>query len=146
LGKAPAGPGPLGLPNLDRLPEAERRAWWADLSRWVDGMRVAYPHLWPERTESVARTRLRPFPPCWKQHTGLVSDLCVLKTWHDGLREGIEWAGGVQGFHEWRVFLDRTAETVQIVARFCMPHHQEASSRNGTLRSPLTALGRGGIE
>ena len=130
LARAPArGPGPLGLPNFDGLPEAEVQAWWSDLRRWVDGMRAAYPHLWPEpraEGESVARSRRRPFPRCWPLHPGLVSDLTVLRTWHDGLREGVEWAGGVQGWHEWRVFLDRVADDLQVIAPLCAPRHNGA--------------------
>jgi hypothetical protein len=56
----------------------------------------------------------------------VVSDLSVLKMWHDGLREGKDWAGGVQGWHEYRVFLDRVANDLQEVARDCIPHHRGA--------------------
>ena len=146
LAKAPRGPGPLGLPNFDGLPEAEAQAWWLDLSRWVAGIRAAYPHLWPEprsETDGVMRNRPRPFPRCWTQHPGVVSDLTVLRTWHDGLREGIDWAGGVQGYHEWRVFLDRVAEYLQIVARFCTPVHQDGMARpEGT--NGVRSIGVGG--
>jgi hypothetical protein len=133
LAKAPPGPGPLGLPSFDGLPDAEVQAWWLDLSRWVDGIRISYPHLWPEpRTDSepVTRFRPRPFPRCWAQHPGVVADLCVLRTWHDGLGEGIEWAGGVQGWHEYRVFLDRVADDLQTVARMCVPAHHAMLGRS----------------
>jgi hypothetical protein len=129
LAKAPRGPGPLGLPTFEGMPDASQAAWWLDLSRWVDGIRVAYPYLWPEPRkdfEAVSRHRRRPFPRCWAQHPGVVSDLTVLKTWHDGLRGGTDWAGGVQGWHEWRVFLDRVADDLQTIAPMCTPQHQDA--------------------
>lgn len=115
------------------------KAWWNDLGRWVLGLRAAYPHLWPEHLEdTVARFRRRPFLRCWRQHAGLVSDLTVLRTWHDGLRDGAEWAGGVQGYHEWRVFLDRIADDLQVIAPLCTPRH-----RDGIL--PLRRAGGEGI-
>jgi hypothetical protein len=122
------GPGPLGLPSFEGLPEAAQAAWWADLARWVDGIRVAYPHLWPEPPADgeVSRRQGKPFPRCWAQHQGVVSDLCVLRTWSDGLRDGLDWAGGVQGWHEYRVFLDRVADDLQVVARMCIPAHLPA--------------------
>src|SRR5207302_1556642 len=134
------------LPSFDGLPESEAQAWWLDLSRWVDGVRAAYPHLWPEpRPEGEAYSRVlrRPFPRCWIQHRGVVSDLAVLKTWHGGLREGIEWAGGVQGWHEWRVFLDRVGDDLQVVARECTPVHQGSpGSAAIAVRSPVARPGR----
>ena len=129
MARAPRGPGPLGVPPLDRLSEAERQAWWLDLSRWVDHIRAAYPHLWPEPPgdgESARRMLRKPFPRCWAQHQGVVSDLCVLRTWHDGLRDGTDWAGGVQGWHEYRVFLDRVADDLQTIARMCAAGHYGA--------------------
>jgi hypothetical protein len=129
LAKAARGPGSLGLPSFEGIPDAAKQAWWHDLGRWVDGIRVAYPHLWPEPPSDgdPSRRMLRkPFPRCWAQHQGVVSDLCVLRTWHDGLRDGLDWAGGVQGWHEWRVFLDRVADDLQTVARMCIPAHQTA--------------------
>ncbi len=123
------GPGPLGLPTFEGVHEADAKAWWADLARWVDTIRAAYPHLWPEprgEGEAYSRVLRQPFPRCWARHPGVVSDLSVLKTWHDGLREGIDWAGGVQGWHEWRVFLDRVGDDLQVVARHCTPLHQDA--------------------
>jgi hypothetical protein len=111
------------------MPAASQAAWWLALSRWVDTIRATYPYLWPEpRGESEAYSRVlrRPFPRCWTQHPGVVSDLCVLRTWHDGLRSAASWAGGVQGWHEWRVFLDRVADDLQTVAQMCTPIHQAA--------------------
>jgi len=134
------GPGRLGLPTFEGLPEADVVAWWAALGCWVDGTRAAYPHLWPEprgEGEAYSRVTRRPFPHCWAQHSGVVSDLCVLRTWHDGLREGLDWAGGVQGWHEYRVFLDRVADDLQEVARECIPHH-----RGAMLSQPLAKARR----
>jgi hypothetical protein len=129
VARAPAGPGPLGLPAFDGLPESEVQAWWAELRRWVAAIRVAYPHLWPDRPgddDPPRRALRKPFPRCWKQHLGTVSDLCVLRTWHDGLRDGTEWAGGAQGWHEFRVFLDRVADDLQTISRLCAAGHPTA--------------------
>lgn len=129
MAREPLGPGPLGLPTLKDMPDAVQAAWWEDLRRWVAAIRVAYPHLWPDRPgedEAPRRVLRKPFPRCWEQHPGTVSDLCVLRTWHDGLRDGTEWAGGVQGWHEFRVFLDRVADDLQTIARLCAAGHPAA--------------------
>jgi hypothetical protein len=127
------GPGPLGLPTFEGVPGADAQAWWVDLTRWVDGIRAAYPHLWPEprgEGEAYSRVLRRPFPRCWARHPGVVSDLCVLKVWNEGLTGGAEWAGGPQGWHEYRVFLDRVADDLQTVAQMCTPIHQDAVPRS----------------
>lgn len=129
------GPGALGLPNFVGVPEAAEKAWWQDLARWVDRMRIEYAHLWPERPPDDVHVNGRiynsrpSFPACWPHHRGVVADLAVLKTWRDGLEEGLDWAGGVQGWHEWRVFLDRFASELRIVRRLCAPRHQEPALR-----------------
>lgn len=45
--------------------------------------------------------------------------------------------GGVQGWHGWRVFLDRVADDLQVIAPLCTPRHRGAMLGGAERVAPL---------
>ena len=134
-------PGSLGFPRNALLP-AEMRAHWAQLEAWVARLHAAFEDFGPPVPKGIMenqRVRDLPWPPCWRQHPGLVEDLVALKAWHDALLLAAGNESAAKSWMEWTSTVHHLlVPRVQRLARYCQNGHREpARASESRLTEPV---------
>ena len=92
-------------------------------------LHAAFEDFWPPVPKGIMenqRVRDLPWPPCWRQHPGLVEDLVALKAWHDALLLAAGNESAAKSWMEWTSTVQHLlVPRVQRLARYCQNGHRE---------------------
>jgi hypothetical protein len=131
-------------PIGSRRSPAEQHAWWMQMDAWVARLRNDHDHLWPTTPVIQSKVRRRPWPPCWRRHTGLVQFLDFLRQWQSAMLTAPPTEHTAKAMVDWHIVIEHTlAEEVQTIAKYCEHGHRGPGVPQAKKITDLTGKARG---